>query len=60
MSMTDAEQRIEDDKMRAEIAHLAAQTRKLNKEIRWYEAVIFTAGVSGLTLAIVAITKTLL
>ena len=55
--MTNAETSLHDDKMRAEIAHLAAQTAKLNKEIRWYEAVIIAGGASALTLAIVALTK---
>ncbi len=55
--MTNAELSLHDDKMRAEIAHIAAQTTKLNKEIRWYEAVIIAGGASALTLAIVAVTK---
>ena len=61
--MTQAELTLHDDKMRAEIAHLAAQTAnlaaqtaKLNKEIRWYEAVIIAGGASAVTLAIVAVT----
>ena len=58
--MTNAEISLHDDKMRAEIAHLAAQTSKLNKEIRWYEAVIIAGGASAVTLAIVALTKVLL
>ncbi|SMD02570.1 hypothetical protein [Primorskyibacter flagellatus] len=58
--MTNAEISLHDDKMRAEIAHLAAQTTKLNKEIRWYEAVIIAGGASAVTLAIVALTKVLL
>lgn len=55
--MTQQEQSIADDKMRAEITYLAAQTAKLNKEIRWYEVVILAGGASALTLAIVAVTK---
>lgn len=55
--MTTEELALHDDKMRAEIAHLAAQTTKLNKEIRWYEAVIIAGGASAITLAIVAVTK---
>lgn len=55
--MTDQELRLQDDKMRAEIANLAAQTSKLNKEIKWYEAVMLAGGASALTLAIVAVTK---
>ena len=58
--MTNAEISLHDDKMRAEIAHLAAQTTKLNKEIRWYEAVIIAGGASAVTLAIIALTKVLL
>lgn len=55
--MTEAEASLHDDKMRAEIAHLAAQTSKLNKEIKWYEAVIIAGGASAMTLAVVATTK---
>ena len=55
--MTDAELSLHDDKMRAEIANLAAQTTKLNKEIRWYEAVVIAGGASAMTLAVVAVTK---
>lgn len=55
--MNNAEASLHDDRMRAEIAHLAAQTVKLNKEIRWYEPVIIAGGASALTLAIVAVTK---
>ena len=55
--MTDREQALADDKMRAEIARIIAETAKLNKETRWYELVIFAGGASALTLAIVAVTK---
>ena len=55
--MTDREQALADDKMRAEIARIIAETAKLNKETRWYELVIFAGGASALTLAIVALTK---
>ena len=55
--MTSEEQSLHDDKMRAEIAHIAAQTMKLNKEIKWYEAVVIAGGASAVTLAIVAVTK---
>ncbi len=55
--MTNAEINLHDEKMRAEIAHIAAQTVKLNKEIKWYEGVVIAGGAAGLTLAIVAVTK---
>jgi hypothetical protein len=55
--MTEREQALADDKMRAEIARIIAETAKLNKETRWYELVIFAGGASALTLAIVAVTK---
>lgn len=55
--MTDREQALADDRMRAEIARIIAETAKLNMETRWYELVIFAGGASALTLAIVAVTK---
>jgi hypothetical protein len=51
--MTSHEQALNDDKMRAEIAKLIAETAKLNSENRWYPLVVG----SGATLAIVAIVK---
>ena len=50
-SMTEKEQALEDLKLRAEIAHLNAQTAKLSKEIRWFEAIILF-GVAGVAVAI--------
>ena len=47
---------IEEQKLAAEIAHLMAQTAKLNKELRWYEVTIIIA----MTLAVVAIAKVFL
>ena len=44
---------LEEQKLAAEIAHLMAQTAKLNKKLRWYEVTIIIA----LTLAVVAIAK---
>ena len=44
---------LQSDKISAEIAHIMAQTIKLNKDIRWYEVTIIIA----VTLAIVALTK---
>ena len=55
--MTKAEQALVDDKMRAEIAKLTAETIKLNKEIKWYEAIVIAGGASGLTLALLALAK---
>jgi hypothetical protein len=52
-TMTEREQALSDDKMRAEIAKLIAETAKLNSENRWYPLVVG----SGATLAIVAIVK---
>ena len=52
-SMTSEEQTIADDKMRAEIAKLIAETAKINTENRWYLLIVG----SGATLAIVAIAK---
>lgn len=51
--MTNAEQSIADDKTRAEIANLVAETSKIDSENRWYP---FVVG-SGVTLALVAIAK---
>lgn len=51
--MTAEQQALSDDKMRAEIAKLMAETAKLNSENRFYPIVI----TSGATLAIVAIVK---
>ncbi len=51
--MTKQEQSIADDRMRAEIGKLIAETSKINNENRWYPAVV----ASGATLAIVAIVK---
>ncbi|MEM1430618.1 MAG: hypothetical protein AAGG09_14275 [Pseudomonadota bacterium] len=53
--MTQAEQALADDKMRAEIAKLIAETAKINKETRWYELVVIGAAASALTLAAVAV-----
>ena len=33
--MTKEEQRLADDKMRAEIAHLGAQTARIQQQMRW-------------------------
>ena len=46
ISMTTAEQNIADDKMRAEIAKLIAETSKINAEARWYPLAIGTGPVS--------------
>ena len=57
MNMTEAEVKLDDEKLRAEVSKLIAETTKLNKEIKWYEAIILAGGASALTLAIVAVTK---
>ena len=51
--MTEAEVKLQDEKMRAEIGKLMAETSKINSENRWYPLVVG----SGATLAIVAIVK---
>lgn len=51
--MTEREQTLADDKMRAEIAKMIAETGKINAENKWYPLVVG----SGATLAIVAIVK---
>jgi len=55
--MTQQEVQLHDDKVRAEIAKLLAETAKINKEARWYEVVILAGGASALTLAAVAVSK---
>jgi len=51
--MTAHEQTLVDDKVRAEIAKLIAETAKINKENQWYVAIV----TSTATLAIVAVAK---
>ena len=51
--MTEAEVRLKDEEMRAEIGKLMAETAKISSENHWYA---FVVG-SGVTLAIVAIVK---
>ncbi|MEO0496594.1 MAG: hypothetical protein AAF141_04390 [Pseudomonadota bacterium] len=49
--MTPQEQALADQKMRAEIAKLIAETSKINKENQWYLAIIasgFTAAMATL------------
>lgn len=49
--MTDHEQRLADDKMRAEIAHLISQTKKTDQERQWYPAIlVFGAAAAGAAL----------
>lgn len=54
--MTAQEQALNDDKMRAEIAKLLAETSKINNENRWYPLIVGSTA----TLAIVAIVKVFL
>ena len=49
--MTQQEQLAEDNKMRAEIAKLIAETAKINAEARWYPFVVL-AGVVGAALGL--------
>ena len=51
--MTRHEQALADDKMRAEIAKLIAETAKINTENQWYVAIV----ASTATLAVVALVK---
>jgi len=51
--MTEAEINLEDNKTRAEIAKLVAETSKINNENRWYPLIIGSTA----TLAIVTIAK---
>lgn len=51
--MTQQEQTLADDKVRAEIAKLVAETSKINTENQWYVAIV----ASTATLAIVAVVK---
>jgi uncharacterized membrane protein len=52
-NMTQAEQQLADDKMRAEIAKMIAETGKIRRETDWYVAIV----ASTMTLAIVAVVK---
>ena len=54
LPMTAAEQSLADDRMRAEIAKLVAETAKINAEARWYPF-IATAGLFGAAIAVVKI-----
>ena len=54
--MTTAEQSLADDKMRAEIAKLIAETSKINAEARWYPLAVATGlvgAIAGLTAFII-------
>ena len=57
-NMTTAEQGLSDDKMRAEIAKLSAETSKINATARWYPLAVATGlvgTISGLTAIIIKI-----
>ena len=51
--MTEKEMELRDNKLRAEIAKLLAETSKINNENRWYPLIIGSTA----TLAIVAVVK---
>ncbi|MEG4643446.1 hypothetical protein EQ718_13990 (plasmid) [Paracoccus versutus] len=56
VDMTTAEQSLADDKMRAEIAKLIAETSKINAEARWYPLAVATGlvgAIAGLTAFII-------
>lgn len=44
--MTEAEVRLQDERMRAEIGKLLAETAKLQKETRWHEALLLTGALA--------------
>ena len=50
--MTEQEQRLADDKMRAEIAKLIAETAKIKTERNWLPITITAASVAGVMTAI--------
>ncbi|KIC38838.1 hypothetical protein RA27_18270 [Ruegeria sp. ANG-R] len=56
-SMTAAEQTLADDKMRAEIAKLIAESAKINAEARWYPIAVGTGFAGVLLTAGVAMAK---
>lgn len=49
--MTEQEQALADDKMRAEIAHLAAQTARIQQQMRW-QMPIYLVSFIGAAIAI--------
>lgn len=53
-TMTEAEVKLADEKMRAEIYKLGAETAKINAEAKWYPFVA-TAAVFGAAIAVVKI-----
>lgn len=55
--MTNAEASQHDKKMRAEIVRIAAQTTKLNRDFRWYQAVFIAVCASAVTIGLIALTK---
>lgn len=46
--MTEKEQRLVDDRMRAEIAKLIAETAKINAEARWYPYIVVATVLAGI------------
>lgn len=48
--MTATEQALHDDRMRAEIAHLGAQTARINQHMRW-QIPLYFATFAGVILA---------
>ncbi|MEO1613179.1 MAG: hypothetical protein AAFU55_12640 [Pseudomonadota bacterium] len=55
--MTEAELRLQDDKMRAEIGKLIAETEKMRTENRWYPAIVGAAAMAGAMAASAALLK---
>lgn len=45
--MTEQEQSLSDDRMRAEIAALIAETSKINTEARWHPSIVVATVVAG-------------
>ena len=46
--MTQAEVNLADDKMRAEIQHLAAQTARIQQQMRWQMPVYFVSFIGAM------------
>lgn len=45
--MTSHEQHLADDRMRAEIAKLIAETAKINREFQWYPFMVMSATIAA-------------
>ena len=52
--MTYQEQTLADDKMRAEIAHLAAQTARIQQQMQW-QIPVYMVSFAGVVIAVVGL-----